>query len=50
VVIDGQATTEISLAEFVSLASGPAGSQVVLGVERDGQRLDVPVVRGTVPG
>jgi hypothetical protein len=49
VQVDGQAADELTLPEFVSLAAGPAGSQVVLGVERDGRRLDIAVVRAPVP-
>jgi hypothetical protein len=48
VQIDGQPATDVP--EFVALAGGPAGSSVVLTVERGGERLEVTVVRGSVPG
>lgn len=48
--VDGRPTTDLDLPGFVSLAAGPAGSPVVLSIERDGQRLEVTVVRAPIPG
>jgi carboxyl-terminal processing protease len=50
VQVDGQSAADLTLPEFVALAAGPAGSPIVLGVERAGQRLDLTVVRAPIPG
>jgi hypothetical protein len=50
VAIDGQAAGELPLEDFVDLVGGAAGTEVVLGIERDGVRIDLTMVRAPVPG
>lgn len=48
VEIDGESATDISVSEAVSRIRGPKGEQVVLTVIRDGEQLEVAIVRDTI--
>ena len=47
--VDGEPTVDYDLAEFVELATGPAGSEVVLTVARGEGTEEVLVLRAEVP-
>ncbi|MEA2640445.1 MAG: carboxyl-terminal processing protease [Chloroflexota bacterium] len=46
--VDGQDISNVSLGDAIRLIRGPRGSTVILTVERDGNRSDLPVERGEV--
>lgn len=46
--IDGKSTEGISLEKAVKIIRGPKGSEVVLGVSRDGKELDISIIRDTI--
>lgn len=48
VEIDGEDATGITVSEAVSRIRGPKGEEVVLTVIRNGERIDVPIVRDTI--
>jgi carboxyl-terminal processing protease len=48
VSVDGEAVSGLSLDELARRIRGPRGSQVLLGVSRDGQLLELALVRDTV--
>ena len=48
VSIDGQSTKGMSTEDAVKLIRGPEGSEVVLGLRRGGELLDVPLTRARI--
>jgi carboxyl-terminal processing protease len=48
VEIDGEESTDISISEAVSRIRGPKGETVTLTVIRDGERVEIPIVRDTI--
>lgn len=46
--IDGESSTDISVREAVTRIRGEKGTEVVLTVVRDGQRVEVPIIRATI--
>lgn len=48
VEIDGESAADITISEAVNRIRGPKGEEVVLTVIRDGQQLEVPIVRDTI--
>lgn len=48
VEIDGESATGITVSEAVNRIRGPKGEEVVLGIVRNGQQLDVPIIRDTI--
>ena len=48
VEIDGEDSTDISISEAVSRIRGPKGETVTLTVIRDGERVEIPIVRDTI--
>ena len=48
VEIDGEDATGITVSDAVSRIRGPKGEEVVLTVIRNGERIDVPIVRDTI--
>jgi carboxyl-terminal processing protease len=48
VAVDGQDISQLSLDQISRRIRGPRGSTVVIGLLRDGARLDVSVVRDTI--
>lgn len=46
--IDGEPAADISISEAVQRIRGPKGEEVVLGIVRDGQQLDVSIIRDTI--
>ena len=48
VAVDGDPITDMTLDEVVSIVRGPAGSQVLLSLERDGEPFDVTITREAI--
>ena len=48
VSIDGTPTQEMTLVEAVSLIRGQAGTEVTLGLMRQGKAITIPIVRGRI--
>ena len=48
VSIDGASTEGMSTSDAVKLIRGPEGSEVVLGLRRDGRVLNVPLIRARI--
>ena len=48
VTIDGASTEGMSTSDAVKLIRGPEGSEVVLGLRRDGRVLNVPLIRARI--
>lgn len=48
VEIDGESATDITVSEAVNRIRGPKGEEVVLGIVRNGEQIDVPIVRDTI--
>lgn len=48
VEIDGESAADITIAEAVNRIRGPKGEEVVLTIIRDGQQLEVPIIRDTI--
>mgnify|MGYP001068712725 CR=1 FL=1 len=48
VAVDGTDTRELDTDEVVGLISGPAGQTVSVTVERDGEPIDLDIVRGEI--
>ena len=48
VTIDGQSTQGMTTEDAVKLIRGPEGTEVVLGLRRNGQVLDVPLTRARI--
>lgn len=48
VEIDGESATGITVSEAVNRIRGPKGEEVVLGIVRSGEQIDVPIVRDTI--
>ncbi len=48
VSIDGTPTQEMTMMEAVSLIRGQAGTQVILGLMRQGKTITIPIVRGRI--
>ena len=46
--IDGKPTRPLDIEEAVSLIRGPTGSEVILGIRRAGEELEVAITRGEV--
>ncbi len=46
--IDGESATDITVSEAVERIRGPKGEEVVLTIIRDGEQLEVPIVRDTI--
>jgi len=46
--IDGESSTDITVYEAVKLIRGEKGTEVVLTVVREGESLEVPIIRGTI--
>ena len=48
VAVDGESVDGKLLDEIVAIVRGPAGSDVTLGMERDGERFDLTVTRAAI--
>jgi carboxyl-terminal processing protease len=48
VEIDGESAADITISEAVNRIRGPKGEEVVLTIIRDGQQLEVPIIRDTI--
>lgn len=46
--IDGEPATDITVSEAVERIRGPKGETVTLTIVRDGERIEVPIVRDTI--
>ncbi len=48
VAVDGDSIIDMTLDEVVSIVRGPAGSEVLLSMERDGEPFDVTITREAI--
>jgi len=46
--IDGESAADISISEAVTRIRGPKGEEVILTIVRDGQQIEVPIIRDTI--